>query len=81
MSTGPYPTLTLPSGACNMAHVSVSFSESAENFLSTYKPGGTATFIYDKWTSREMETGEDAYGLSQWSYIALGAKALQRWRS
>jgi hypothetical protein len=55
-------------------HVTISTSESAEPFLSTYKPGGTATVVCDKWTSRVMETGEDTYGLGRWSYVILRGK-------
>ena len=59
-------------------HVTLSTSESAEPFLSTYKPGGTATVVCDKWTSSVMETGEDPYGLGRWSYIILWGKGTMK---
>jgi hypothetical protein len=45
-----------------------------EVFLGNYQPGGTATLIGDRWTSRVISSGMDPYGLGRWSYVLLRGK-------
>jgi hypothetical protein len=42
-----------------------------EQFLGNYQPGGTATIVTDRWTSRVITTGSDPHGLGRWSYVIL----------
>jgi hypothetical protein len=51
-----------------------SFSESRVHLESDYKPGGTMTTITGKWQSRVTEIGQDAKGLSHWSYMQVRSK-------
>jgi hypothetical protein len=46
-----------------------------EKFLSNYQPGGTATIIVDRWTSRVLSSGMDPFGLGRWSYVTLRGKS------
>jgi len=46
-----------------------------EEFLGNYQPGGTATIIVDRWTSRIITTGMDPYNLGRWSYTILQGKS------
>jgi hypothetical protein len=46
-----------------------------EEFLGNYQPGGTATIITDRWTSRIITTGMDPYNLGRWSYVILRGKS------
>jgi hypothetical protein len=47
----------------------------SEQFLGTYQPGGTATIVVDRWTSRIITTGMDPHNLGRWSYIILRGKS------
>jgi hypothetical protein len=42
-----------------------------EIFLGDYQPGGTATIVPDRWTSRAISSGSDPFGLGRWSFIIL----------
>jgi hypothetical protein len=46
-----------------------------EQFIGNYQPGGTATIVTDRWTSRVVKTGADPFGLGRWSYIVLKGKS------
>jgi hypothetical protein len=46
-----------------------------EIFLGNYQPGGTATIVVDRWTSRVLSSGMDPYGLGRWSYVTLRGKS------
>jgi hypothetical protein len=46
-----------------------------EIFLGNYQPGGTATLITDRWTSRVTKSGVDPFGLGRWSYVMLRGKS------
>ena len=43
-------------------------------FLGTHQPGGTATFVCNKWASRVMGKGADPLGIGRWSYVMLHGK-------
>jgi hypothetical protein len=45
-----------------------------EKFLGNYQPGGTATIVTDRWTSRVIKSGSDPLGLGRWSFIILRGK-------
>ena len=45
-----------------------------ETFLGNYQPGGTATLIVDRWTSRVIGSGMDPHGLGRWSFVMLRGK-------
>ncbi len=45
-----------------------------ERFLGNYQPGGTATIVTDRWTSRVVTCGSDPLGLGRWSFIVLRGK-------
>ena len=45
-----------------------------EVFTGNYQPGGSATLIVDRWTSRVIKSGMDPFGLGRWSYVFLGGK-------
>lgn len=49
-----------------------------ENFLSLYQPGGTATIVCERWTSRNMARGKDPLGLGRWSYVILRGKGYKK---
>jgi hypothetical protein len=51
-----------------------SFSESRVHLESDYKPGGTMTTITGKWQARVTDQGQDAKGLSHWSYMQVRSK-------
>ncbi len=53
---------------------SLQTSRLVEPFLSSYQPGGTATILTNRWTSRIISRGEDPLGLGRWSYITLRGK-------
>ncbi len=40
-----------------------------ERFLGNYQPGGTATIVTNRWTSRVVTSGSDPLGLGRWSFI------------
>eukprot|EP00957_Ditylum_brightwellii_P182708 13916697-Ditylum_brightwellii.AAC.1 len=41
-----------------------------------YQPGGTATFITDKWLSQVCDSGQDKLG--RWSYVTVKGKKNQK---
>jgi hypothetical protein len=45
-----------------------------EILLCNYQPGGTATLIVDRWTSRVIGSGMDPHGLGRWSFVMLRGK-------
>jgi hypothetical protein len=45
-----------------------------ERFLGNYQPGGTATIVTNRWTSRVVTSGSDPLGLGRWSFIVLRGK-------
>jgi len=45
-----------------------------EVFTGNYQPGGSATLIVDRWTSRVIKSGMDPFGLGRWSYVFLRGK-------
>jgi len=45
-----------------------------EVFIGNYQPGGSATLIVDRWTSRVIKSGMDPYGFGRWSYVILRGK-------
>ena len=49
-----------------------------EVFLGDYQPGGTATIVTDRWTSRIINHGADPHGLGRWSYVMLRGKSVYR---
>jgi hypothetical protein len=49
-------------------------SQTPDQFLSTYQPGGTLTAVCDNWVSRVTAKGEDPFGLGRWSYVTLRGK-------
>jgi hypothetical protein len=53
---------------------SISTSQAAEKFSSSFQPGGTLTAVINHWTSRVMSKGQDPYGLGRWSYTTLRGK-------
>ena len=55
-------------------HSKVSKSFTKDHFQSTNQPGGTVTVVYNHWTSRVIESGEDPFGLGRWSYQVLRGK-------
>jgi len=52
-------------------HSKVSKSFTKDDFLSENQPGGTATMVYNKWTSRVIESEEDPFGLGRWSSLTI----------
>jgi len=52
-------------------HSKVSKSFIKDEFISENQPGGTVTMVYNKWTSRVIESGEDPFGLGRWSFLTL----------
>jgi hypothetical protein len=55
-------------------HSKVSKSFTKDHFQSPNQPGGTATMVYNHWTSWVIESGEDPFGLGRWSYQVLRGK-------
>jgi hypothetical protein len=53
-------------------------SESQEEFLASYQPGGTATIICDRWASRVVSKGADPLGLGRWNYVVLRGKGAKK---
>ena len=67
-----YPTRHLQTMLRNRWHYArLSLSRANEDFTSQYQPGGTATIVCDKWTSRVIHHGEDPHGLGRWSYVIM----------
>jgi hypothetical protein len=52
-------------------HSKASKSFTKDEFISENQPGGTVTMVYNKWTSRVIESGEDPFGLGRWSFLTL----------
>jgi len=52
-------------------HSKVSKSHTKDAFLSEIQPGGTTTMVYNKWTSRVIESGVDPFGLGRWSFLTI----------
>jgi hypothetical protein len=50
-------------------------SQTPDQMLSTYQPGGTLTAVCDNWVSRLIAKGEDPFGLGRWSYVMLTGNA------